>query len=74
MGADARVVEGRDSPESYVDLHRGSRGLPPPRRTPLPGKPWDMPQSLCGLDHAGTGREGNSAKREREREKRAVMG
>lgn len=55
----------RDSLESSVDLHRESPGLPLVRHIPLPGKPSDMPQSLCALDHAGTGKEGNSAKKER---------
>lgn len=29
--------------------------------------PLDMPQSLCALDHAGTGKEGSSAERKRDR-------
>lgn len=53
----------RDSLESC--LHRESRGLLLLRHIRLPGKPLDMPQSLCALDHAGTGKEGNSAKKER---------
>lgn len=28
----------------------------------------DMPRSLCALDHAGTGKEGSSAKKKRSRE------
>lgn len=69
--AKTRDVERKDSPESSADLHRESRGLRLARHTRLPAMPLDMPQSPCVLDHAGTGREGNSAKH---RENKAVTG
>lgn len=71
--AKTRVVERKDSPESSVDLHQESRGLLPARCTRLPAMPLDMPQSLCVLDHAGTGREGNSAKTGREWSREGMM-
>lgn len=49
---------------------RERRGL---HHIPPPVTPLDMPQSLCALDHAGTGKEGSSAKRERHREKLRMM-
>lgn len=55
------MIVRKDSPESFADLHQESRRLVLARRNPLPATPLDMPQSLCVLDHAGTGREGSSA-------------
>lgn len=51
-----------------VDLRWERRGLPLARHIPPPGMLLDMPRSLCALDHAGTGKEENSAKKKRSRE------
>lgn len=45
-----------------MDLRRESRNLPLVCHIPPPVKLLDMPRSLCALDHAGTGKEGSSAK------------
>lgn len=64
---DVGVEDGRrNSLRFSVDLRRERRGLPLLRHTRPPAKPLDMPQSLCALGHAGTGKEGSSAKRKKE--------
>lgn len=65
------VIVRKNLPESSADLHWESQLQLLARRNPLPAMPLDMPQSLCVLDHAGTGREGNSAKH---KENGTVMG
>lgn len=57
---------GRNSLKFSADLRQESWGLPPVLHIHPPVTPLDMPQSLCGLDHAGTGKEGSSAKRKRD--------
>lgn len=52
-----------------MDLRRERRGLPLVRHIPPPVMLLDMPQSLCALDRAGTGKEGSSAKREKVRKR-----
>lgn len=60
-----RSVLRRNSLKLSVGHCRERRGLPLVHHIPPPVMPSDMPQSLCALDRAGTGKEGSSAKRER---------
>lgn len=58
------VEERRNSLKLSANLRPARPGLPLVRHIRPPVTLSDMPQSLCALDHAGTGKEGSSAKRE----------
>ena len=61
MSACEYCVKGMRSPNASGRLP--GEGLP--LHLPLPENPWDTPQSLCALDHGGTGTEESSGRRER---------
>lgn len=62
------VEERRNSLKLSVNLRRERPGLPLVHHIRPPVMLLDMPQSLCALDHAGTGKEGSSAERENKEE------